>query len=284
MKKQKIKLFQTRDFAQNLQLSIAFIKQNYLSISKGLCYLIPLFLVVAFLQPDSAAFQTNIYNESNPFAIYRQIYTLPVILGNVLSLLGFTFVMVYVASYMAIYSESKNGEVNQPEVWSRSLRAIVPVFFGQILYSVIMTFGLILCIIPGIIFAVFFMFYGYVYIVEDYSLIESFKKSWQLVKNNWWVTFGYSVVVGVSMTIVGGILFIPSCLVSLGAALKIDIFSSGAYQYIANTISNVGMMFICPVVYIAFGIMYFNLRNRIENIDIYDDINAIGNGNPHNNN
>ncbi len=279
MEKQKVKLFQTRDFGQNLQVTMEFLKQNYINISKGLCYLIPFFLIVAYLQPDFSAIFSYKLDPADPFGLYKQIYTLPVILGYILTFVGSTIIMAYMVSYIALYNSSEKGAVEIRDVWIKTIKVALPMMLCQIIYVIIIAIGSIFCIIPGVAFAIFFLFFAYVYIIEDASIVDSFIKSWKLVVNNWWTTFAFALLISLCLVIASNILSIPATLIYLGSMFKIDFFLSPIYQYVASAISYVGSIFLYPILFAGLGILYFNLRSRYENIDTYEEIDNLGNNN-----
>jgi len=93
------------------------------------------------------------------------------------------------AGIFAINSLSEN----QPITLSGSLRAAFekyPFYFWvTILAGLAILGGLILLIVPGIIFGVWFTFSGYAVILEDREGLSALRRSKQLVKGNGWYVF-----------------------------------------------------------------------------------------------
>jgi len=74
--------------------------------------------------------------------------------------------------------------------------------FGQYLWLVILTnfvviLSTIFLIIPGIIVGTYLTFYSYVFIIEGEKGINALKRSWALVKGNWWKVFGRLILLNV---------------------------------------------------------------------------------------
>jgi len=62
-------------------------------------------------------------------------------------------------------------------------------FFGYILYFLIVLVGLILFIIPGIVFAIKFSFYKYFIVDEGLGPIEALKRSYKITRGATWNLF-----------------------------------------------------------------------------------------------
>lgn len=54
--------------------------------------------------------------------------------------------------------------------------------------------GVFLFIIPGIFIAVMLIFVLPLMLLDDLSLVDAFKTSWNLVRGNWWHTFGALII------------------------------------------------------------------------------------------
>ncbi|MBB4035681.1 putative membrane protein [Dysgonomonas hofstadii] len=272
----KIKLFATRDFSENFDLALTFIKQNYGTVLKSLCLLIPVILVTVFLTPNTNNISTDVYNYDDVWDLYGQIFTfgyfIAVFFSIMTSLLGYTFVV----AYMAEYTKTTNGVVKASDVWSRVLNVVLPVLLCSIIFAILVSIGSILCIIPGIIVYNYLGFYIYVYVNEKRGVIESFQRSFELVQGNFWSTLGMGIVFLI-LVIIGSIIFlIPSYLSAFGVLIGIDFLSSDIYVYMANLIGSLGQFILMPILYMAMGVVYYSLRNQSEMIDEDSEIDSIG--------
>lgn len=274
----KINLFGTRDFGQNFDMSIAFVKQNYVAILKNICFFIPLILIGALIMPSPMEIQSRqqaITSVSDIFNVYGIDSLIAYICIGLASLASAT----YTISYMAEYVKSETKEVNSSAVWSNFGKVILPLFICQIVYIICVTIGTILCIIPGIFIAISCAFYSYTYIVEEETIIGSLKRSYELVKGNFWITFGFGLVIGIVVSIIGSLFSIPLMLSSIGQVLGIETFSSSMYVITTSIISYGGQLLISPISYMALGVFYFNLRNQNEGIDMKENIDNLGSQN-----
>ena len=73
----------------------------------------------------------------------------------------------------------------------------------------------LLFIIPGLIFAIFWIFTIYVILFEDKWLFRAFKGSKEIVRGRWWKVLGFTIVFGVLSFIVSFVAGLPSILVGL---------------------------------------------------------------------
>ncbi len=69
-------------------------------------------------------------------------------------------------------------------------------YLGLIIVQLIFLLGLfLLLIIPGIIFFVYWIFSNYVLINEKTDIMQSLKRSKEIVKGRWWGVFGYFILI-----------------------------------------------------------------------------------------
>lgn len=69
-------------------------------------------------------------------------------------------------------------------------------FLGSVLTGFIVMIGLILLIIPGIIFSIRLQFVSYLIIDRNLGPVEAVKKSWNMTKNHIWDLFLFGLVIG----------------------------------------------------------------------------------------
>jgi len=93
--------------------------------------------------------------------------------------------------------------------------ALVNVFVGGIVYSLLVFIGSILFLIPGIFAYVVFIFMMPYVIVEDRNFVAALKESYRLTKGDRLALFGLLLIVGAAAAVVGGIIgFIGSLALS----------------------------------------------------------------------
>jgi len=112
---------------------------------------------------------------------------------------GFSFLICVIKP-----AGTKLKEIFQ-EAWKKLWQyfwIMVLVGFFTILFSIFL-------IIPGIIVGIYLSFCSYVFIVEKEQGMNALKRSWALVKGNWWKVFGrvvlLNIVFGIIFSILGSV-------------------------------------------------------------------------------
>lgn len=269
---EKINLYQVRDFNENFTTLLDFTKQNYAPIVKGIAIVIPLMLVAVYLMMG--------LQELNTMTDFDQMFllgsSLKAFLGLFLYGIAAFAVNIYTVCYMVEYTEGEGYLVNSPAVWKRVKKAILPLFLCSILYGLAVGIGFVLCIIPGIILWIYLLFYQFVYVAENSSIGDSFTRSWNLVTNNWFSTFGFMFVLGILMFIISMVFSLPQYLPVLGEAFDISALNNPILTYITSFIYYSGSLLLAPITVIATGVLYFSRRSDYDNIEINDNIDNLG--------
>ena len=98
-------------------------------------------------------------------------------------------------------------------------------FWVNLLSGLAVTIGMILLIIPGIIFAVWFVLANYALIVEGKKGSNALSRSKELVKGNWWSVFGRILFMGLIGIVVGAVLGAVPLIGPLASNLLLTPFS-----------------------------------------------------------
>ena len=128
--------------------------------------------------------------------------------------LAFFYFMILRSISLVVISLSKK-ELSFKQVFKKA-RKYFWVYLGLVIVQMIFLLGLsVLLIIPGLIFLIYWMFSNYVLINENKGVMDSLKRSKQIVEGRWWRTFGYLllvwiIIIGISIVFdwipfVGGI-------------------------------------------------------------------------------
>ena len=139
-------------------------------------------------------------------------------------------------------------------------------FFGLI---VLMTMGFALLIVPGIIITVLIIYWSAdipVVAIEGCKPIAALKRSFELVRGNWWRTFSTILL---TILVVMGLTIIVSVLLAAPMALIGDEGLTGITARVASALS--GMLsnaIIAPIAATAGTLIYLDLRSRKEDYDL----------------
>lgn len=103
------------------------------------------------------------------------------------------------------------------EYYTRNIAfVLVNSILGAVAFGVLVVFGTVLFLIPGIIAYVAFIFTMFYVPVDDTNFLSALSKSWSLTRGNWIRLFVLLAVVGISTAIVSNLLSVASSLL-LGA-------------------------------------------------------------------
>jgi DNA-directed RNA polymerase subunit RPC12/RpoP len=105
------------------------------------------------------------------------------------------------------------------------------VFFGQLIFTIMIYIGLVLCLFPAVYVAMVFWPFMYVLVDQDVGLIESFRRSWAMTSGNLFAIF----VLG---------------LAAMGA------------QMLGGLACYIGLLFTTPFMFLLFAVAYCNMTGQ----------------------
>ncbi len=97
------------------------------------------------------------------------------------------------------------------------------IFFGSILYGLVIFFGLILFFIPGIIFAIRFYLFEYFIVDKGLGPIEALKSSWRITKGAGWNLFLFILLIS-AINFLGALAFVAGLLLTIPTTTLATIF------------------------------------------------------------
>ena len=185
-------------------------------------------------------------------------------LGQIISaIIAFLVSMFF---YTAIYDRYNRVALNKENSFIGSfiegLARGVPFIVYLILYSIVIVFGLLLLIIPGLWLATMFALGGNAIVIEKQGPLAAMKTSWHLARGNWW-----------RCTVVLAVVLIIHLLFTLALGVIIGLVVGGMFDPAnpdmigqMNTIANTAQ-----VLYIAMNAVIFPLWAAVLTV-IYHDL------------
>ena len=128
---------------------------------------------------------------------------------------------------------------------------VAPLVGGGVLYGIGVAIGLILLIVPGLVFLTWFGLFAPAIVVERRRVFDSFTRSRDLVRGNGWQVFGVIVVAFLIQAV------IQNLFQRVGAG------ASDSWV-VAAVFSAVGQIVTAPVMALAVSVVYFELRDLEE--------------------
>jgi len=275
MGNENIKLEKERDFGQILSTTFAFLKQEFKSLMKALMYYAGPFILMqtivsVYYQKHAFNLQANMYNGFRDFSTDM---ILMLLLVFIFSALGYAMFLSVTYAYIKLYKEKGKDEFELPEVWTEANKYFFKILGANILFGLIIGIGFVLCIIPGVYLGVSLALIFTLIIFENKGIGDSFSRSFQLTKIQWWYTLLLLIVVFLITGIIGFIFKIPESIMSIMYVFKstnaVYGESAGADSmpmifYLFNAISTIATIFLNAIPLTAIALQYFNLKKLSE--------------------
>lgn len=128
---------------------------------------------------------------------------------------------------------------------------ILPLIAAGFLYGVMVVVGLILLIVPGLVFLTWFSLYAPAIVIERRGIFDAFTRSRDLIRGNGWRVFGVLIVAVLIQSVVQNLLQ----RIALGAGNSAVLFT------ILTTVASV---ITAPIISLAVSVLYFQLRDQRE--------------------
>ncbi len=155
-------------------------------------------------------------------------------------------------------SFSRNGHGEVTDIL-RGIPRLKTYVVANLLYTLIMWFGMILLFIPGAIWAIKYGFMNYLLVDTEMGIKQAFKKSAQMTKGHKWHLFWWGTLLISMMTV-----SLLPCLLAMklffGTWYNFAILS--AWQRIVVLPFGIGWALVYPVVVAGKGYVYNNFYER----------------------
>jgi len=279
----KIEFKKRRDFGQIINDTFAFIRQNFKSLITIYLIFCGLFVLGGMLSMLLQQYKTvNMFNNVDLNSGARNVsftdrFGFEYILAILFSLASYASTVVAILSYIAIYVQKGNQTPTTDEVWGYFKYYFLKVFGSSLLLSLMVGVGLLFCLLPGLWLIPFVSVVFPIMIMENGSFGYSFNRSFKLVKDNFWLTFGTLIIVYIIVYACMTVVILPTTLLSM-----IGLFSHNKPEMsLVFTMLTTVLQYLCqaftiiPMVTIA--LIYFNLLEEKENTGLMERISNFGN-------
>ena len=137
----------------------------------------------------------------------------------VLSLISFVISQLVAIGWIKIALDITDGRPVNAQAVIDKFRLVLPYLVAALVYAVMVGLGLILLIVPGIILAIVFAFYGF-HIVDTGSTnpVEALRRSADITRGHRWQLFLFGLLL-LGINILGILLLIIGVLITSGISL-----------------------------------------------------------------
>lgn len=206
-------------------------------------------------------------DEHNPFVFL--VGSIGMIVSSILGMLG--HILCRGALTKSVSESYLGTEITVAQAYSFVLPKFLTLIGAGILVVLIIYMGLILLIVPGIIFALWFALTTPAIVVENLKAIKGLSRSKALASGN----LGKIFSVGFLVVVISWVIGIPFSLA--GSYLGRILFSNNIMlmTFVNQLISIIGQILIVPIGAIAYILLYYDLRIRKEGFDLIMLANSI---------
>ncbi len=282
--KRTIELFQERDFGAVFSDTFKFIRQNFkllfpaLLIGAG-----PFFLLNGFSLGMYLKEYLGLFGGMESGTTIDDFSSFGGILMWVLIMYGFTilsYIMLFTVTsqYFISYSKDRDNMPNYLGIVRKSLKLLPAVILGTIVVGLMVTFGTIALIIPGIYLAVSTCFVVFIMVFERKGLGDAISRSFEIIKGNWWWTFLILIVMYFLVSIINNIFQMPVIILSTLGFFN-EISGSGSNSKLVDVLtivlSSLGGLaagLTQSIIIVAVAFQYFNLVEKKEGVGFFKRI------------
>ncbi|MFI5241156.1 MAG: hypothetical protein ACHQUA_01850 [Microgenomates group bacterium] len=192
-----------------------FIKISLVSLFLNVFYLVPNYLRMFGMEPTTEEMESFFRNPLLTIVV--------IILSVILIFLG---LWAQASMYEAVKRVLGNGNLDFKDTFKTSKSYILKFLVVNFFVGVVVVLGMLLLVIPGLIFAVWYSFSVYIVISEGKGSLEAMRSSKALVKGRFWKVVTRLVVFSL-IPFIGGMVvaFIPYNLGNLLLALFGGLFT-----------------------------------------------------------
>jgi heme/copper-type cytochrome/quinol oxidase subunit 2 len=279
-------LRQSRDFGNIITDTFTYVRDHFKTLGKGLLlFSLPVILLSGILLGSgfgsSLAIDAADPASAGPEDI-RQLAGIgfKFLAGILLLMVTFIVIIVIVFKHMQLIDSGyEDDEIEMNDLLGDFARN----FFGLtgliIVIAVATTIGFIFLIIPGLYVSVKLSLAPAIFIVEQESFFDALSKSWRVTEDNWWFTFGVSIVMSIIVNIVSNVAIVPFYFIMIIFSISsgntgTEMFTTLFSVFYGLTMIIVGLLYCFPI--ISQGYVYFTLNERQSGDSLMSRIETIG--------
>ncbi len=308
-----IEFHRKRDFSRKLNATFEFIKQNFKPLGKSILLIAgPPILIASLIMgsfvTDLSSFNPNPSAQIEGIETYfsSPIFWLEIALMVIFYTVASVMSIATINNYLLLYGEKRSNVIEVSEVWNRVRATFWMYFRSMILFIVLLVAAYVVLAIPVgflaivspilVVFGFIFFFCAIIYLIiassltfiirayENNGFFEALVRSFKLVKDKWWSTFGLIMILYMVMFVASMLFILPWQVisgVSMFHSLSTNTFEepSASWQLLTTIMFSlqyvIQMMLTClPNIGVAF--QYFNLVEMKEARGLMTQIETLG--------
>jgi hypothetical protein len=276
----KLQLEKNRDFGELFNDTFLFIKYNFKNLLMGMIYfVIPFALLqgIALGMYQYEALSTISGQSLNPF-MGEAVNSL--LITYLFTLITYSFSMAFVFQYIKLYKSAEDNDIELKQVWKSMLGIVPKIFLSIIVVALLSGIGFIFLIIPGIYLMICFSLVIPIIIFQGDSLGEAMKSCFSLIKNNWWQTFGFLLILGMIAGALQFVFQLPTTIYQGMAAFHMGQNEPSSVNQslsiLFSIIQAMGASLMQVIPFVGIGILYFSLVEQKQNPALLKELESVG--------
>ncbi|MCX3264739.1 MAG: hypothetical protein ABWZ79_06030 [Pedobacter agri] len=278
----KIEFKKRRDFGQVINDTFTFMRQNFKALIKTYFTFCGLFVLASM--SSMLVYQYKMVNIINTIGNGRtargfgfgSIYGLEYFLSLLFSLATYASMTVAILSFISLYVQKGNQAPTTEEVWGYFKYYFFRVFGSAIVLILMLIVAFIFCLVPGFYLFPFVAMMFPIMVIENGTFGYSFSRSFKMIQENFWVTFGTLIVVWIIVYACMSMVVLPTTLFSM-----IGMFTSKTpHMSLPLSMATTVLQSLCQVFtiipIITISLSYFNLLEQKENTGLMERITNFG--------
>lgn len=271
---------QRRDFGEKINTTFSFLTENIRNLGLALLYIAgPVALIggiiSGYAQSGLLGGASSITTPDQLLDFYGQLFSGGVLIGFVFQMIGYVLVSLVTFSYIQLYRRNPGRPIEVGEVWAEVQQFIGSGVMLTIASAVIIGFAFLLLVLPGFYVGVSLSLASAVLVFERAEVGQAIRRSFRLIADNWWATFGLLLVMAIVSSIIGMVFTIPAGIVG-------GLFGAGVLKEatilttLATAFGAVGTAVLQSMSATAVAVQYFNLTEAKEGNSLDRAIDQIG--------
>jgi hypothetical protein len=195
-----------------------------------------------------------------------------------------TYAMSISCVLYCIKSVIDHGEIQEIEVVQQMRQKFWAFVGASVLVFLSVLIGAIFCVIPGIYLGITLSIIFSVMVFKEMPVIDAYSYCFQLIKQNWWMTFLTLIVIGLLVGIAGTIFQLPMIIMgviegvsSVQSGGEPDVYFGDSWLYMSFfVISTIASYALQVITIISTALIYFNLDEFHNNTGQLEQIEELG--------
>ncbi|MEO2069966.1 MAG: glycerophosphoryl diester phosphodiesterase membrane domain-containing protein [Zunongwangia sp.] len=273
----------TRDFGELLSDTFKFLRENgksFLSINFKICapFFIALILTNAYYTYVTLGMGFESYGNLTGFLIPAFINLIAVFVYITALYLS---VFNYIKSYIA-----NNGVVSEDDIKNGLKKDLGSGLAVNLIVGILIFTGLLFILIPGIYLGVVLTLALPILVFEQKGVGDTISSCFQLIKDNWWFTFGALIVFGIIMYLINVVFQMPMIIYMIvGMISGLDagvesmaesMQSKDPILMILTILASIAQYLLYIITPIFISLIYFNLHEEKNFTGTFENIDRLG--------